>query len=192
MKVELSRVSYEKILSQSMKYPMSFVDGVLIGYLSGKDTLIVTDSFPLTHGPKLPLVITIGMQYVQAYCDILNRSNSPTKCEIIGFYSSSRGEERPGSGYSKAYFDIISEKLLYNNNYSIHITVHDQNLLSGNGLSVCLLRNKQQLPYTIENSTGHETKNLTKYLEYYNMNDFEDHLSNSKLKLINNLFLNEK
>ncbi|KAJ1607471.1 JAB domain-containing protein [Cryptosporidium canis] len=192
MNIEFSRESYERILSQSMKYPMSCVDGVLIGFLSEQNTLIVADSFPLTHGPKLPHIITIGMQYAQGYCDILNRSNTSTRHEIIGFYSTYHYDRHFGTEDTKLYFNLISEKLLADNSESIHVTVHDRNALSGDCLNVRLLRNKQLLNYKIVNSTGPNMNKLIRNLEYYNINDIEDHLSNPKLEVMGNSLLLRK
>ncbi|OII74867.1 uncharacterized protein cubi_02999 [Cryptosporidium ubiquitum] len=193
MKIEFNKVSYKKILSHSMKYPLSFIDGVLIGYLSGQNNLIIVDSFPLTHGPKLPLIITLGIQYAQGYCNILNQLNTSDKFEIIGFYSGNCEEKYLDSGASKAYFDLISERLLENNQNSIFVTLSGQKLLTGEGLNVYLLKNKQLLSHTlIENSVGPEIKKLTRDLEHYSINDFEDHLYNLKAKPINNPLLIEK
>ncbi|CUV07314.1 unnamed protein product [Cryptosporidium hominis] len=189
MKIEFNQTSYEKILSHSMKYPQSFIDGVLIGYSSGQTNLIITDSFPLSHGPKLPLMVTLGIQYAQGYCDILNRLDKSPKLEIIGFYSGLPDEKCLNSGGSKTYLDLISEKLLANNKNSILVTFSGQKMLFKESMNVYLLRNKQLLLHTfIEDPLRPETKRL-KDLDYYNLSDFEDHLCNIQPKLVNNLLL---
>lgn len=193
MKIKLNQIPYKKILSHSMKYPLGFPDGVLIGYLSEQGNLIIVDSFPLTHGSKLPFIITLGMQYAQGYCNRLNQLNSFTKFEIIGFYSGLYEEKYLDSGGSKTYFDLISERLLANNKNSILITLSGKGLLFGNGLNVYSLRNKQLLSHTfIEDPIEPEIKKLTRNLDYYNMNDFEDHLYNLNAKLISSSLPIEK
>ncbi|KAH8582560.1 JAB domain containing [Cryptosporidium sp. chipmunk genotype I] len=181
MKIEFNQASYRKILSHSMKYPLGFIDGVLIGYLNSQNDLIIADSFPLTHGPKLPLMVTLGMQYAQGHCDVLNRFNKSAKLEIVGFYFGFCDEKYLNSEGSNTHLDIISEKLLANNKNSILVTFNGKKTSFKESMNVFLLRNKQLLLHTfIEDSAEAETKKLTRDLEYYSLSDFEDHLSSIK------------
>ncbi|KAF7456421.1 ER membrane protein complex subunit 8/9 [Cryptosporidium felis] len=184
MKVKFNEKSYMKIALHSIKYPLCDLDGLLLGYTENGNICVI-DAFPLTHGLKLPLLATLGLQYAQEYCNILNNSLSDVKLDIIGYYTGFFTGNVPDTLETRGYFEAISKKLVLNNKNSIGLFL-SQGTSFMEGLVIRLLSNKEILSHSIQDDLKIQCLNQEiRDMKYRGLSDFEDHISNPKLRIPN-------
>lgn len=62
--IQLSTSAYSKILLHAHKHPSKQVLGILVGQLLNKNSIQVTDSFPISHGQTLLPMLEIALVQV--------------------------------------------------------------------------------------------------------------------------------
>ncbi|KAK6590539.1 JAB domain containing [Cryptosporidium xiaoi] len=188
MNIEFSNASYIKIIMHSMKYSDSIIDGVLIGYLDvefGK--LVITDSFPFSHSPKLSEYITLGLGYIQEYCNIKNETSSDFKIGIVGYYHFGVGEGA-NINCSPQLPSTISERLIPSLQSPIVVTQRGgTRIQTSESLLVKFLNKKEEANYSFKNQNSLKIKleERIKSLHYLKVVDMEDHFMNPNLDFIN-------
>ncbi|KAH8741096.1 hypothetical protein FG386_001648 [Cryptosporidium ryanae] len=188
MNVEFSNISCIKMLMHSMKYPDNIVDGVLVGYLNGEnEKLVIIDSFPLSHSPKLSEYITLGMDYIQEYCNIKNRIYSEIKIGIVGYYYFGIGEGEADESHLLRLSNNLSEELLSSFQNPILVTWKGLNVQTDKILLVKLMNKKKDVGHSFENqdSLKTELEKQVKSLNYLKIVDIEDHFADPNLDFIN-------
>eukprot|EP00554_Chaetoceros_debilis_P007426 CAMPEP_0194072768 /NCGR_PEP_ID=MMETSP0149-20130528/417_1 /TAXON_ID=122233 /ORGANISM="Chaetoceros debilis, Strain MM31A-1" /LENGTH=228 /DNA_ID=CAMNT_0038752673 /DNA_START=71 /DNA_END=757 /DNA_ORIENTATION=+ len=94
-KIQLSEVSYTKMMLHATLNSRSPIHGILIGEVSGEETdstAHITDILPVCHSHPTKPIIDMALRFANAYC-----KDSEDKLDIVGWYTANErvGDTNP-------------------------------------------------------------------------------------------------
>ncbi|KAF7633213.1 hypothetical protein Mgra_00007404 [Meloidogyne graminicola] len=180
-KINISSISYCKIILHAIKYPHCQIKGILIGKNNCEGGINVLDVIPALHSALVVPPIEILFVHLDNYC-------CENKLEIIGFYYANNIFNN--NSLDEQLLKIASDKI--NNPLILQL---DNSKLSLNAISPCLRAYCQKKSlYSLNNSD--ETISLANLAVqnklHKNIADFENHLDDPLIFDFFNSDLNEK